>query len=576
MAHAQESSGIQVKVVDQEGRPLEGEPIAIQNSDYYTPNEEGLFMLPDKKLRIPVRAELRNELLSVLEIAYFEEESRLQVKVNRTYHPNDIFQIVIQPSTGGVNQKFRIKLGESSYVVPFGGVLTFDDPVRYKPSSLLVNAFEIEEERIDSKQHRLLVKIRPLTVKELLEDTLMLSYEADFHRITREIEKERSLYEAKNHEIHQQIVNLHQKLSGEEHFSEKQRVELKRYLRSMEKVLQENSEAIRKSEERTKEAIARLRMIILEKDSLNMVAQARIVEMEVQQEETEKSYKEKIKIYASIIVALLVIALVVYSFAVRFNKQKQWLSEVNKSLKKMQEELTRSLQELNLRKAQIEDHNNQLELFVYKASHDIKGPLRSIIGLTHLGLHDVKDTTAQEYFGHIQKSTQRLDNLLVDLLKLTKAKQAEIEKQELNLPLMVNEIINSFKNTRHFDRMQFNIDIPEEVLFRSDEKLLYSVIQNFIENGIKYCDSTKEQPYLNITVRQEQGKTTLTFEDNGPGISPEHLPKIFDMFYKTDPASDGTGLGLHIVKVTIEKLGGTIKVRSRVGSGSSFTITFYE
>ncbi len=575
-SHAQTSSGIQVTVVDQNGRPLAGEPVSIQNSDYFLPDKEGEFTLPEKKLKIPVRAELRNELYSVLEVAYFEEEDRLFVKVNRTYHPDDILQIRFLLTESISDQNLHVNISGSIYEVPVKDVLEFNAPLRYVPASIAVSGFEVVEEKPDRKKHSLSVTLRPLSVDEILQDTLLLSYEADFHRITREIEKERILYEEKNREIQMQIMDLHLKLAREDEFTEEQRTELKRYLRSMEKVLHDNSEAIRKSEKRTKEAIAKIRMIILEKDSLNMLAQARIVEMEVQQAVTEKSYKEKIKVYASIIIALLIVALVIYFLAVRFSQQKHWLKEVNRKLKIMQQELSGSIREISLRKAQIEDHNNQLELFVYKASHDIKGPLRSIMGLTQLGLLDVKDAAAQEYFTHIHKSTQRLDNLLADLLKLTRAKQAEIEKQELDLPAMVSEIIGSFRNTRHFDRMQFNVDIGEDIVFQSDEKLLYSVIQNFIENGIKYCDPKKEQSYLNITVKQEDGKTIFLFQDNGPGIRPEHLPKIFDMFYKTDPASDGTGLGLHIVKVTIEKLGGTIKVNSRQGSGSLFTITFYE
>lgn len=558
--------------------PLEGAAVSILGSDYYFPDAEGLFVLKNVALSIPVRAEFRDERFEILEIAYFEEESRLLVKAERIYQPDEVLEIVFSTEEGGrPEETIDFRYQGASYTTNPQGVLALSHPIRYKEEEWSVTGYEVTARELNKKTHRLQVTLKPLPQNfPLAADTVMLSYEADFDRISREIERERIIFEEKNKEIEQEILNIRDNLIHEDQISEVQRKELKRYLGNMEKVVRENSEAIRKSEERTREALNRLRMIILEKDSLNEVAQGRIVQMEAQQVTTEENYQRKMIIFSAIIVALLLISLLIYFFAAKFRRQKSWLKEVNKRLKVMQQNQTKSLQELNLRKAQIEDHNNQLELFVYKASHDIKGPLRSIMGLTQIGIQDVKDATAQEYFGHIHKSTRRLDNLLADLLRLTKAKQAEVEKQEINLPLMVEDIIQSFKNVRHFDRVQFNVDIQEGILFESDEKMLYSVIQNFIENGIKYCNPSKEESYLNISIQQEAGETTFRFKDNGLGLDADHLPKIFDMFYKTDPNSEGSGLGLHIVKVTTEKLGGTIKVNSRKGEGSLFTISFYD
>ncbi len=575
----QTQTGITVKVFDQDGKPLAGEAVSVLNSDYYQTNAEGEFTLQEERLPQPVRAEFRNDKLEIEEIAYFEEEGRLEVKARRIFGPTDLLYISFTFSQDNeeVKENLQFRYQGALYETSAKGKISFSPPLRYTDTDLVVKGYEVENKHFDPLTHHLKLGIKTLPAAvPFAADTIMLTYEADFERITREMEKERVLYEEKNEEIQEEILKIRDNLVHEEQISDEQRKELKRYLGNMEKVLQENSEVIKKSEERTKEAIAKLRMIILEKDSLNLVAQGRIIQMQEEQAATKESYQRRIAIFSSIIVALIVVALTIYFFAAKLRRQKQWLKEVNKRLKAMQHELTGSLRELNLRKAQIEEHNNELELFVYKASHDIKGPLRSIIGLTQIGIQDVKDAAAQEYFGHIHKSTQRLDNLLADLLRLTKAKQAEVEKQVLNLPVMVSEIIHSFKNIRYFEKVRIEVDIQEGIHFESDEKMMYSVIQNFVENGIKYCDPDKEDPFLHITVQQEEGKTTFLFRDNGLGVEAEHLPKIFDMFYKINPNSDGTGLGLHIVKVTIEKLGGTIKVNSRSGSGSLFTLTFYD
>jgi signal transduction histidine kinase len=97
------------------------------------------------------------------------------------------------------------------------------------------------------------------------------------------------------------------------------------------------------------------------------------------------------------------------------------------------------------RTSELKEANEQLETFVYKASHDIKGPLRSIIGLTTIGQKDVKDETALNYFDHILKSTKKLDMLLRDLLEVTKVKQATIQKKHIHFNDLVTEVYRVLK-----------------------------------------------------------------------------------------------------------------------------------
>jgi signal transduction histidine kinase len=122
--------------------------------------------------------------------------------------------------------------------------------------------------------------------------------------------------------------------------------------------------------------------------------------------------------------------------------------------------------------------------------------------------------------------------------------------------------------------MTFTVDIDPKLQYNTDEKIFYSIVQNFIENGIKYKDDKKPKPYLKIKAAMVNGKLVMKFEDNGLGIAEEHHLKIFDMFYKIDPSSNGTGLGLHIVKLNIEKLNGKVGVESAVGKGTTFTVVF--
>jgi signal transduction histidine kinase len=229
-------------------------------------------------------------------------------------------------------------------------------------------------------------------------------------------------------------------------------------------------------------------------------------------------------------------------------------------------------QKVDERTFELREKNKQLDTFVYKASHDIKGPLKSVIGLTKVGMKDSKDMIAHEYFKHILKSTNRLDNLLTELLSMTKVQQAIVNRTPINFKELVNDILSSFENFEGYEQLKFKIYFEVKDEFLSDKQLLYSIIQNMIENSIKYRDERKQECYLDIRIETRGGKSKVKFSDNGLGIPKEMQEKIFDMFFKINENSNGTGLGLHMVKIALEKLGGKIHVESTPGEGSTFLI----
>ncbi len=572
---------LEVLVQDQQGRGVPGLRVSIQNSDYFSTDQQGKFELPlGSSLRMPVRAELEDERWEVSKAEHYEEKGRLIVYVNRILQVDEVVAVQIADTAGQPVAAMQIILEGSTYITDAAGRISLSTPQSAYANVQFTGDYQLYNRQTNTNAHTLLLTVLKQQTPDVMEiaqsasDPLVKAYEEDFERITVQIGNDRALYEQKNEEIRKEILKIQDKLLNENEITEPQREELRGYLSGLEKNLEENSQAIRVSEERTREALYKLKNLLVEKDSINQIALGRIQRIEAEKAAAEAGFRQKMMIFASITVVLIAVLAIVYFFAFKYRKQKLWLKEVNKRLKSAQADLTYSLHELSQKKAQIEDHNQQLEVFVYKASHDIKGPLRSIMGLTQIGLTDVKDNTALEYFQHIYKSTRRLDNLLMDLLKLTKVKQAEVDRQPIDLPAMLQDIIQSFSNIRYFDQIKIDLEIEEGIQLVSDEKLLYSVLQNFTENGIKYCDPYKAQPSLHIKVEQNEEQTCFTFKDNGLGIQADQLPKIFDMFYKVDPSSDGTGLGLHIVKLTIEKLGGKLRVRSRIREGSTFILTF--
>lgn len=224
------------------------------------------------------------------------------------------------------------------------------------------------------------------------------------------------------------------------------------------------------------------------------------------------------------------------------------------------------------RTKELEERNNQLDVFVYKASHDIKGPLKSMIGLTMLALTEIEDTKSKEYFQYLYNTSIRLDNMVEDLLKMGMVKDLEIRPTNVKLNKIIHDIIGTLKHLQGFSKIKINIDITEDYLLYTDETLIYSVFQNIIENAIKYMDDSKAESFLNIKHSEENNILRFDFEDNGKGIPKEGLGRIFDMFYKVNNSSNGTGLGLYLTKISIEKLGGKIELFSEENKGTTFVI----
>jgi signal transduction histidine kinase len=410
---------------------------------------------------------------------------------------------------------------------------------------------------------------------EVQGDIVLNKYKEDFSRISDDILKEKVRLERKNFEISKEINEITNKLKTEKNISVKQRAELQRYLVSLESALNDNQLAFLRAEERTQGLIFKLKKIILQKDSINLIANQKMLVAEKDKLTLEKKFRRNLIVFSVVTFILILFALVFYLIAEKFKKQKKQIQGVNRELEAVKNDLEQHVEEVDRQKEQIEEKNKQLDAFVYKASHDIKGPLKSVIGLTKVGIQTITDPESVEIFGHILKSTTKLDNLVLDLLTLSKSKQSSLVKTNINLLNMVDEVLLSFSHSEAFAKMNFEKNIAGDLTFFSDERLLYSIVQNFIENGIKYRDDSKSENFLKITMSENHNnELTMVFEDNGIGIDDIHKDKIFNMFYKVNEKSNGTGLGLHIVKMNIEKLGGAVDLESTAGKGSIFTLVF--
>jgi signal transduction histidine kinase len=181
--------------------------------------------------------------------------------------------------------------------------------------------------------------------------------------------------------------------------------------------------------------------------------------------------------------------------------------------------------------------------------------------------------TMEHYIQVAQQSTKRLDTILQNLIELTKIKSAEMVMAPVDIWELIKDILAGFSNLPEFGRVKTITEVRLTRPFYSDDRLLRAVLQNLIENAIKYSRHNIADAYAQVLVEEvEDGMVKITVEDNGEGIPKAHLDKVFNMFFRATESSKGSGLGLYILRNALDKLQGTVHVDSDLGKGTRFTV----
>lgn len=228
--------------------------------------------------------------------------------------------------------------------------------------------------------------------------------------------------------------------------------------------------------------------------------------------------------------------------------------------------------ELQQQNEDLKKANAELDHFAYSVSHDLRAPLTSAMGLLHL-LKTEKDQAQRDHFMEImQQSLMKLDSFIQEIIHLTKNARTNLKVDAIQLEDMIAEVVASQKYNADYDRVAIRTEVNQPEDFCTDVRRLWIVLNNLISNAIRYHFPLREKSYVCIAATVEQQQLTLTVEDNGIGIQQQHLDKIFNMFYRATDRQSGSGLGLYLVKETVERLEGTVEVASTYEEGTTFTV----
>jgi PAS domain S-box-containing protein len=250
-------------------------------------------------------------------------------------------------------------------------------------------------------------------------------------------------------------------------------------------------------------------------------------------------------------------------------KAEEYMLHQSEMLEKTVKERTA---ELNMQIEKAEKLANVKDEFIRNITHELKTPLSVIMGNIQL----IRDTRArgndkefEELVGMMDRNAVRLRSSIEEVLELSRiGALTEYRKERMDLRKLVDDVAAVYRPIAEKGGITLEVNVPPLSVIGDPATLPYA-LSNLVSNAVKFTDKGK----VTISAESTDGFVTISVSDTGKGISEENQKRLFEKFFKADPTAPGTGVGLAMVKEIVEGHGGRIKFKSKLGQGTTFTIT---
>ena len=218
------------------------------------------------------------------------------------------------------------------------------------------------------------------------------------------------------------------------------------------------------------------------------------------------------------------------------------------------------------------DLNNDLDLLVYRSSHDFRRPLTTLMGLNEIARLTVKDELSQELFKKVNKTALNMDKMLLKFFMLYNINHFRSTYEGNTLFEIIDKIESNLINRKR--NITFNKKIKLDAYNEKDERnsLIEIILENLVENSLIY--NGKDQMVIDLDILEKDGKLHITQADNGNGIPSSYFKKIFEMYFRGSTLSTGIGLGLYVVRRAALLLDAEINLASKEGAYTTFYLSF--
>lgn len=276
---------------------------------------------------------------------------------------------------------------------------------------------------------------------------------------------------------------------------------------------------------------------------------------------------KQLTIYALVFLVLLALftLFILYNRA-RFRKNltdelEQKVNDRTAYLKTLADELTRA--------------NHELDTFLYKASHDLKGPLSSLEGLCHVGLLE-QNERKDMYFNMQREVLNRMQLLLFRIVEIGDIRSHQaITTEPIKLKKHLKSVVRSMRRVEGYKNTSFSLDVDDKLIIMTDAEMLDIALDNIVKNAVQHANSYygKESPHIRLEYADLGDYHQIKVIDNGSGMPNEISERIFEMFFRGTDNFKGFGLGLYKAKIAVSKLGGEISLLKAEKGETIFSIT---
>lgn len=248
--------------------------------------------------------------------------------------------------------------------------------------------------------------------------------------------------------------------------------------------------------------------------------------------------------------------------AIELEKANEEIQAINESLEEKVKDRTKKLMELN----------NDLDLLVYRSSHDFRRPLTTLMGLNEIARLTVEDKVSRELFEKVNQTALNMDKMLLKFFMLYNINHFRTNYDENSLTEIIDKIDEGLISKK--DNITFNTKIDIKTYYEKDERnsLIEIILENLVENSMTY--NSKENLIIDLEITEHDGDLHISHSDNGNGIPLPQHSKIFDMYFRGSTLSVGNGLGLYVAKRAADLLHAPIHIDSKEGEHTKFSISF--
>lgn len=280
------------------------------------------------------------------------------------------------------------------------------------------------------------------------------------------------------------------------------------------------------------------------------------------------------------------LATVLYYFTRRQQKINQELSRAKNKIeeqntqlagynRQLEEKVTERTKDLNLSNKALRQVNEELDNFIYKTSHDIRGPLATLKGMCNVALMDVTDELAIDYLKKLDVTADRMNTILTRLMIVNQINSSVLLPSKINFQEVLEEIFAFERKKGLPPRFMITSELEPDCSIVSDVALVRIILENLIDNAIKFHNtSDRLDPFVRIKLLRQDGFVKVAVEDNGIGMSQRGGQDIFQMFMRASERSEIGGIGLYLAKIASEKIGGEVNLVHSGSKGSLFEVVF--